>query len=87
MLEQGCKPWSFTDEGQGSKITLQGDQRSYLTTGRPRTRWWKDVRYDKLRLLGKTLHVTIDVAEVGCGCNAALYLVDMAQPDAGGNSN
>eukprot|EP00913_Durusdinium_trenchii_P013599 g12769.t1 len=36
-------------------------------------------RYTKLRLLGKRIRWTTDLATAGCGCNAAFYLVSLAQ--------
>ena len=40
-------------------------------------RTWADVTFRKLRLLDKELSFTIDLSHVNCGCNAAVYLVDM----------
>ena len=40
-------------------------------------RSWQEVSYRKLRLLDKKLEFTIDLSNVGCGCNAAAYLVEM----------
>eukprot|EP00966_Prymnesium_polylepis_P134250 3103216-Prymnesium_polylepis.1 len=83
-LESGYRSWSQGDS-DGAAILLQGDQRAYLT--RPHaTRSWADIAYDRLRLLGRTLHVTIDVSNTGCGCNAALYLVSMREPLPSGSS-
>jgi len=39
-------------------------------------------RYMALNLLGKTLRYTTDMRGAGCGCNAALYLTNMAQNPA-----
>ena len=44
------------------------------------------MRYEHLFLLGKTVRFTVDVSGgVGCGCNAALYLVAMEEPDGSGS--
>ena len=41
---------------------------------------WDGVRYEKLFLLGRSLSFTIDLSAVGCGCNAAVYLVALPAP-------
>ncbi|KOO25747.1 glycosyl hydrolase family7 [Chrysochromulina tobinii] len=41
---------------------------------------WSDVAYEKLAPLDKSLSFTIDMSAVPCGCNAALYLVQMDMP-------
>jgi len=40
---------------------------------------YSNTRYTAMQLLGRTLKYTTDVSQAGCGCNAALYLVSMAQ--------
>ncbi|KAL3921698.1 MAG: hypothetical protein SGPRY_004814 [Prymnesium sp.] len=72
------------DSEDESFFTLQGDQRAYLARDFKSLKW-EDIRYDRLRLLGKTLHVTVNVSGVGCGCNAAIYLVNMPQSNATGS--
>ena len=84
MLEPWSWPWPYVDSNDGSTIMLKGYQRGYLAH-RPSSRDWSAQRYDKLRLLGRTLRWTIDVSNVGCNCNAALYLTHMPQPDAAGS--
>jgi hypothetical protein len=39
-----------------------------------------DVAYRKFSLLDRALSFTIDLSAVGCGCNAAVYLVQMTEP-------
>jgi len=64
-----------------STITLQGDSRAYLIGSHENgSLRWADLKYAKLKLLNKTLRWTVDVSNVGCGCNAALYLVAMSSP-------
>ena len=81
VFEQWSGPVATSSNGT---LRIHGNQRSYLTMSHE-TSNWGDLRYDKLRLLGKTLRVSIDVSGVGCGCNAALYLVAMPQPDEHGS--
>ena len=69
--------------GSGWTLSLHGNQRFYL--GLHPAGEWRNAQYDRLRLLGKSLRWTVDVSNVGCGCNAALYLVDMPQPDESGS--
>ena len=65
-----------------STATLHGSNREYLVNDTSQHSW-AQVRYRHLNLLGKTLTFTVDVSGVGCGCNAALYLVGMKQPMGG----
>ncbi|KAL1520625.1 hypothetical protein AB1Y20_022199 [Prymnesium parvum] len=70
-------------QAEESSLTLRGNRRGYLALAPAEL--WGDIAYDRLRLLGKTLRVTIDVSRVGCGCNAALYLVSMPAADDEGS--
>jgi hypothetical protein len=83
VLEAFSQPWSpkATD---GERLLLQNDQRAYLAMPHEQRRW-SSIKYHKLQLLGKTLHWTLDLSQVGCGCNAALYLVAMHAPDQMGS--
>ena len=80
-----------------SRVTLIGNSRAYLAHEPPgmdedgassdtTVHEWGDVRYDRLRLLGRTLRWRMDISTVGCGCNAAVYLVSMPQPTNGSDS-
>ena len=77
---------SSTSTLKGEHMTLRGNQRAFLANKRHGSSW-DEVSYDKVRLLGKTLHFTMDISQVGCGCNAALYLIDMKQPSEATGSN
>ena len=67
------------------KLTVQGNNRLYAVTSipsRPKAEW-VDFTYRKLDLLNRDLSFDVDISGVGCGCNAAVYLVAMPnQPDA-----
>ena len=40
---------------------------------------YDDTVYSSVKLLGRTLSLTVDLSAAECGCNAAWYLVNMAQ--------
>jgi len=60
-------------------LVLSGNDRAYLVED-IRAATWSTVQYRKLALLNRSLEVTVDVSNVGCGCNAAFYLVGMGMP-------
>ena len=88
LLESWAAAWQTEDspssQEHGKSIILHGNMRAYLAR-KPSSESWSGSTYDKLRLLGKTLTWTVDLSRVGCGCNAALYLVSMTQPDSTGS--
>ena len=53
-------------------IELSGNGRGYIIKDHTKGR-----QYKLFNMLGKTLHFTVDVSKVPCGCNAALYFVAM----------
>ena len=69
-------------------LTVRGGARAYFVAGlsdggsdHPRS--WSHLRYEQLKLRGRSLRFTADLSRVGCGCVAALYLVAMPdRPDA-----
>ena len=69
--------------GGGESLNLYHNVRGYAVNDF-QARTWEEMRYTKLELLGRTLSWTTDLSNVGCGCNAALYLV--AMPDGGSAS-
>ena len=68
---------------QKSKIMLMGSSRAFLGSSSmssyPAARWER-IKYRKLHLLGHALKFSVDLSRVGCGCNAAVYLVAMNEP-------
>lgn len=74
--------WSSTksraiDAGRG--IAVIGSSRMFFSQPNVGKNWY-DVKYEKLFLLGKSLSFDLDLSGVGCGCNAAVYLVQMTKP-------
>ena len=70
-------------------LTLRGGARAYFAadlsdaSSGEQPRGWSHLRYEQLKLRGRSLRFTADLSRVGCGCVAALYLVDMPdRPDA-----
>merc|ERR1719453_195161 len=63
------------------EIILSKDTRGYLIDNIDEMSW-SDVQYKKLDLLGKTLSFGVDLSNVPCGCNAAVYLVAMTEPES-----
>jgi len=59
----------------GDKVTVNHNTRSFLA-GTCSNGFAPDT-FKQLYLLDQTLSFTVDLANVGCGCNAAFYLVNM----------
>ena len=66
----------------GKHIEVTGLNRAYLSAPDAARRWWEwgNVDYRKLMLLNRRLSFTVDLSRVGCGHDAALYLVEMTKP-------
>ena len=92
--------WSGNDEGgtwtrerdrhnstDPSSVALYGNSRAYLTMPHNDSHPWQSASFDKLRLRGQSLSFRVDLSTVGCGCNAAVYLVRMNQPVENGDSH
>ena len=80
---RGPGPTRAIDQKRGIAIT--GSTRMFYSSLVPSPEQaakmqWSDVAYEKLALLDKSLSFTIDMSAVPCGCNAALYLVQMDMP-------
>ena len=73
------------DRGKGIAVT--GSSRMFYGrnkhSGSTGPKQWMDVEYEHLHLIGKSLSFTIDLSGVRCGCNAAVYLVQMGVPAEG----
>lgn len=59
--------------------------RAYLAKTCDESGDFQNTRYAAWRLLGATLSVKVDLTGADCGCNAAMYLVSMAQNTEPGN--
>lgn len=66
---------TFGPKLHGMEVT--GSARAYLAGGYDDSGNWSAVKYDRLSLLGKTLKFHVDVSNVGCNCEASVYLVEM----------
>lgn len=66
-LSAVAEPWSHSVEGgRDGSLTLTGNSRTYLFVGE---------HLSTFDLRGKTLRFTVDVHDVPCSVNAALYFV------------
>lgn len=45
---------------------------------------WDPSQFTKIRLLDQELSVDVDLSQIACGCNAALYMVSMPGYNNGG---
>lgn len=63
-------------KASGSSLSVKGNVRAYWVKDHTHHSW-NGMQYKTLHLHGKKLRFTVDVSRVGCGCNAALYLVEM----------
>ena len=69
-----CKPFEL----DGLKV--QGNNRLYAIQSFPETPGdWGSFEYLRLPLLNRQLQFDVDLSKVGCGCNAAVYLVAMPE--------
>lgn len=72
-VAQSGSAWGSS--GGGTSMSVSHNARAYVAQScdgsfNPNT-------FKKVYLLGKTISVTVDLSSVGCGCNAAFYLVSM----------
>jgi hypothetical protein len=67
--------------GDGDALVVTGNNRLYSISSIPSRSEpeWVDFRYKKLSLLNRALVFDVDLSGVGCGCNAAVYLVAMPE--------
>jgi len=74
--------WGLADQApvmveNGSLTTTMGSRVYFADTCSAGS--YSNLHYQALKLLGKTLHYTVDLSAADCGCNSALYLVSMHQ--------
>jgi len=80
-------PASRKLHGDGDAIKVGMKSRAYLGNSCADGDF-KQSEYMKVNWMGKRLSFTVDLSEVGCGCNAALYMVSMSYSyEAGGCSD
>jgi len=85
FAEESYDGYEGTISGSGTSLTVQGNVRTYWVKDVSQHSW-SSIEYNTLHLAGKSLTFTADYSRVGCGCNAALYLVAMPQRGQGNNS-
>ena len=71
-------------QGVYEGVKVKGNNRLFAISDYVWAHKWRDVSYRHFNLLDRALSFTIDVSNVGCGCNAAVYLVQMTEPDGDG---
>lgn len=86
-IDGGTSLWSIAVAGDavsgvsitGGAMTMQHNDRGYLVNigDACPTAFSADLYDNRLKLLGRQLNYTVDLASVGCACNAALYMVSM----------
>ena len=69
----------------GTSLRVQGNSRVYLVQDASSLRPWSEHKYVRLPLLGNTLSFTVDLSNVKCNCNAALYLIAPHDPESQGS--
>jgi len=69
----------------GNALTVNHNTRSYLASACSNA--FAPDTFKQLHLLDRTLSFTVDLSNVGCGCNAALYLVNMPAYSQNGQAN
>jgi hypothetical protein len=70
----------------GTRLTFTGGGGLMLATT-PTAGKDEPSGYYQWHLLGKTLSYTVDLSNVGCSCNAALYFVSMPGFNASGGQS
>ena len=85
FAEESYDGYEGTISGSGTSLTVQGNVRTYWVKD-VNQHSWSSIDYNTLNLAGKSLSFTADYSRVGCGCNAALYLVAMPSKGHGNNS-
>ena len=75
--------WGSTDTCKAFGLDgfkVQGNNRAYAIQAFPdQTGDWGTFEYLRMPLLNRALQFEVDLSKVGCGCNAAVYLVKMPE--------
>jgi hypothetical protein len=65
--------WTEINQSSSDSYDMGWNGRAYLSTKQD----WDPNAYFKPKLLGGSLEYDIDMSQISCGCNAALYLIGM----------
>lgn len=77
--------WANASPGaRGTSVIVQGNSRLYAVAHVPDVPAWEAVEYRRFELLDRAIAFDVDLSNIGCGCNAAVYLVDMRAPEKDG---
>jgi len=75
---------SGIDVAGGTTLTVHKDSgASFADTCHPT---WRPEDITQFKLLGRTMRFTVDLSNVGCGCNLAFYMVSAPARDEQGNA-
>ena len=72
----------FDEHGIIEGLAVRGNNRLFAISDYVWAHKWRDVTYKRFAtLVDRALSFTVDLSGVPCGCNAAVYLVPMSDPN------
>ena len=76
-----CLPADIEPGDLGGEFTMGFNGRAYLSN----TQMFDKSQFFTPNLLGGSMEYDVDLSQVGCNCNAALYLIEMPAKNANGS--